>query len=144
MIDDDEFRSARRFARVACVVGGVFDGLTLFPMIFPSLGGKMFGLQAFAPGADYRYAMNVGASLMLGWTLLLFWAAWRPIERAGVLLLTAVVVFGLMLAGAGAVFSGLVLLRNMLPIFVLQFCVLSLFLIGYLKVSRLSPGSRAE
>ena len=141
MIGNDEFRGARNFARAACVVGGVFDGLTLFPMIFPSLGGKMFGLQAFAPGFDYRYAMNVGASLMLGWTLLLFWAAWRPIERAGVLLLTAIVVSGLMLSGASAVSSGLVLLRNMLPVFALQLCVLSLFLIGYLKVIRLSPRS---
>jgi CHASE2 domain-containing sensor protein len=104
----------------------------------------MFGLQAFAPGYDYCYAMNVGASLMLGWTLLLFWAARRPVERAGVLLLTAIVVFGLMLAGVTAVFSGFVLLQNMLPVFVLQLCVISLFLISYLKVSRLCPGSRHE
>jgi hypothetical protein len=141
MIGNDEFRRARIFARVACVVGGVFDGLMLFPMLLPSLGGKMFGLQAFAPGADYRYAMNVGASLMLGWTLLPFWASWRPIERAGILLLTAIVVSGLMLAGVGAVSSGLVLLRNMLPVFVLQLCVLSLFMFGYLKVIRLSQRS---
>ena len=141
MIGNDEFRGARNFSRVACVVGGVFDGLMLFPMLLPSLGGKMFGLQAFAPSAGYRYAMNVGASPMLGWTLLLFWAAWRPIERAGVLLLTAIVASGLMLAGASAVSSGLVLLRNMLPVFALPLCVLSLFLIGYLKVCRLSQRS---
>ena len=44
-----------------------------------------FGMQLknFAPGADYRYAMGMGASLMLGWTALLIWADRKPIERRG-------------------------------------------------------------
>ena len=88
----DETGNNQRFARVACVIGGVFDALMLPPMLIPRLGGKLFGLQAFAPGPDYRYAIHVAAALMLGWTLLLFWAARRPIERAAVLPLTAIVV----------------------------------------------------
>lgn len=122
-----------RFARIVCIVGAVFDGLTLFPMLFPSLGRKMFGIAGFSLGADYRYAMNLGASLMLGWTLLLFWAARRPVERAGVLLLTVVVVIGLALAGADAVSSGLIPLQNMLPVFVFQSCLVVIFITAYKK-----------
>jgi hypothetical protein len=83
--------------------------------------------------------MNVAASLMLGWTLLLFWASRRPIERASVLLLTAIVVFSLMLAGSYAVLSGFVPLRKMLPVFVLQIGMTGLFLTSYLLASR-QPG----
>ncbi len=47
----------------------------LFPMLIPSVGAKLFGLRRYSRGADYRYAMNLAASLMLGWTLLLLWTA---------------------------------------------------------------------
>jgi hypothetical protein len=38
--------------------------------------------------------MRLGASLMLGWTLLLLWASRRPVERGFVAPLTMVVVCG--------------------------------------------------
>ena len=136
MIGKNEMGSKQAFAQVVCIIGGVFDGLMLFPMLLPGLGGKIFGIRGFSPGSDYRYAMNVGASLMLGWTLLLFWASRRPIERAMILLLTAIVVVGLLVAGACAVLSGLIPLSNMLPVFALQSGILALFLTAYLKVGR--------
>jgi hypothetical protein len=132
----DESRSKERFARVVCIIGGVFDGLMLPPMLLAGLGGKLFGLQAFVPGPDYYYAIDLAASLMLGWTLLLFWASRRPIERATVLLLTAIVIAGLMLAGVCAVSSGFIPLRNALPVFAMQGVLGALFLTGYLKASR--------
>ena len=33
-----------------------------------------------------RFALLYGAPVMLGWTILLFWASRKPIERRGVLL----------------------------------------------------------
>ena len=144
MIDKHQMRSNQTLARAACLIGGVFDGLTLLPMLLPNFGGTLFDIQGFFPGPDYRYAMNLAASLMLGWTLLLFWASKHPMEYAGVLMLTAVVVFCLMLAGSRAVLSGFISLRRMLPVFALQFGLLILFLVGYLQVSRLSQGSRLD
>ena len=144
MSGTDETVGNQRFAKTACIVGGVFDGLMLLPMLLPGLGGKLFGLQAFSPGSDYRYAMNVATSLMLGWTVLLFWASRRPIERATVLLLTAVVVAGLMPAGLCAVFSGFIPLRNMLPVFAMQCGLVALFSTGYRKASRSNRGSLAD
>jgi hypothetical protein len=141
MTNKEKMSNKQSFARVVCIVGGIFDAMMLPAMLFPELGGRLFGIQHFLPGSDYRYAMNLGASLMLGWTLLLFWAARRPIERAGVLLLTAIVILGLMLSGVSAVFSGLILMRNMLPVFILQFCVMALFLTGYFQVSRIKQAS---
>jgi hypothetical protein len=74
--------------RISYWTGAVLDGLWIIPMLFPGLGGMIFGIDNFNPGGEYRYAMGVGASLMLGWTLLLVWADRKPVERRGVLLLT--------------------------------------------------------
>jgi len=76
-------------------VGAIADGLAVIPMLFPDMGGFLFGISNFNPGIEYRYAMGVGASLMLGWAFLLIWADRQPAERKGVLLLTVFpVLFG--------------------------------------------------
>lgn len=40
-------------------------------------------------GQDYQLAMYVGAMFMAGWAVLLAWAALKPIERRGLLLITS-------------------------------------------------------
>lgn len=120
--EKDEVKHNEALARAACIIGGVFDALMLLPMLFPSLGGKLFGLRESFPGSDYHYAMSVAASLMLGWTLLLFWASRRPVQRAAVLMLTAIVVACLMLAGGHAVLSGFIPLRKLFTDFAAQVC----------------------
>ncbi len=66
-------------------------------------------------GADYRLAMYVGAMFMAGWTALLVWGALQPLERRGLLLITAMGLFlsvivelafgGSLLGGAGFLFG---------------------------------------
>ena len=57
MDDKEKARSIEALARAACIIGGLFDGVMLFPMLFPSIGGRLFGLDGFLHGADYRYAI---------------------------------------------------------------------------------------
>lgn len=114
-------------------IGAVADALAAIMMLFPKLGGVMYGISDFNPGDDYRYAMGMGASLMLGWTFLLIWADRRPLERRGVLLLTVFpVLFGLIIAGIYAVGTGLVPLGSMVPTWVFQGVIAGLYLFGYL------------
>jgi len=64
---------------------------------------------------DYQLAMYVGAMFMAGWAVLLAWGARKPIERRGLLLITAgflllsviieLVAFSNMLGGAMFVFG---------------------------------------
>lgn len=133
MVDRIEIKKKEALARAVCLIGAAFDGLVLLPMLIPQLAAKVFGFERFLPGADYQYAINIAASLMLGWTFLLFWAAWRPIERRAVLGLTAIVVACLMLAGSSAVLSKFIPLANMLPVLVLQAGLAVLFLVGYVR-----------
>ena len=63
-------------------------------MVFPPLFALNNGLINFNPGIEYRYAMGMGAPLMLGWTILLLWADRKPMERKDILLITLLVVLG--------------------------------------------------
>jgi hypothetical protein len=50
--------------------GATFDAAMVIPMLCPSVGARVFRIDGFRPGVEYRYAMFMGASLMLGWTML--------------------------------------------------------------------------
>jgi len=65
--------------RISYWVGAISDGLATLRMLFPRIG----------TGSEYRYALGLAAALMFGWTLLLIWADRKPMERKGILLLTA-------------------------------------------------------
>ena len=74
--------------RLAFWLGAATDGLAIIPMLFPDIGMALFGGDPSGITESYRYAMGIGASLMAGWTVLLFWGALKPIERRAILLIT--------------------------------------------------------
>jgi len=137
--------------RVCYWFGAIVDGAMVVPMLAPSLAGSLFGIEKFSPGVDYRYAMMIGASLMLGWTALLIWADRKPIERRAVLLLTAFpVVLGLAAAGVYAVAAGLISVGHMAPTWVIQVVILTAFTYAYRSSAVVgddrssAPGGREE
>lgn len=76
------------FIKICFFIGFVVDLLSTIPLIFPKVANFMFGLNNLNFGNDYLYASRIGASLMLGWTFLLLWESFKPIERKGILLLS--------------------------------------------------------
>jgi hypothetical protein len=113
-------------------LGAATDAVAAAQMPHPPLFGFGMGLPGFNPGADYRYAMGMGASLMLGWTALLLWADRKLVERKGVLLLTVFpVIAGLAANEAYAVAIGFLPLSAVLPIWALQAALSALFLTSY-------------
>ncbi len=129
-----------RWLRVSYWTGAIADALAAVAMWFPEAGGALYRMEGFEPGADYRYAMRLGASLMFGWTVLLVWADRKPLERRGVLPITVLVILGLASAGAYAVRSGLIDAPSMAPTWILQSILVVLFLYGYAR----SRGAAAE
>ena len=112
--------------------GAAFDAVTVFPMLLPSVAARVFGIDNFHPGVEYRYAMFLAASLMLGWTALLVWAAKKPVERTAVLALTVCpVVLGLAAAGVFAVWEGLIPAGRMLPTWTVQAALVAVFTYAY-------------
>lgn len=122
--------------RISFWIGAVTDALAALAMLFPRLGGLVYGLSNFDPGADYRYAMGSAASLMLGWTALLLWADRAPLERRFVLVLTVFpVIAGLAASEVAAIHAGFLPPASVVPTFVLQFVLSALFLGSYFRAS---------
>ena len=90
-------QSKRLFViKITYWLGIAADALWTVGLLVPGVFGILTGNPDFHPDAQTRLIMGIGASLMAGWTCLLIWAVRKPIERRGVLLLTAFpVVFGL-------------------------------------------------
>ena len=126
--------------RVCYWIGAVADAVSAIIMLLPTAGGSMYGIADFNPGYEYRYAMGLGASLMIGWTFLLIWADRKPVERRGVLLLTVFpVLFGLIISGIYAVATGLISVDKMVPTWIFQGLITGLFLFSYVHTRGLKP-----
>ena len=88
-------------------LGIIADALWAVGLLFPQIFGFLTGNPDFNPDLQVRLIMGVGGSLMTGWTLLLFWAVRKPIERRGVILLTAFpVVFGMFMVALVGYLNG--------------------------------------
>jgi len=81
-----------RLLRLAFLVGVVADALVAANWLLiaggPTLPNYMCGLVG--SGREYRFAMYIAALFMTGWTVLLAWGWRKPLERKGLLLITAV------------------------------------------------------
>lgn len=117
--------------RASYRIGALVDALAAVAMLVPAVGATLYGMSGFEPGDDYRYAMRLGASLMLGWSLLLLWADRKPVERRGVLPITVLVVAGLAWACGYAVSAELITPVRMAPTWVLQGALIALFLYSF-------------
>ena len=128
---------AVRWLRISYWAGAILDALAALSMLSPELFAATNGLQNFHPGIEYRYAMGMGASLMLGWTALLLWADQRPLERKGVLLITLLpVVLGLVLNEIVAVRGGFLSIMMTAPVWLVQAAISGLFVFSYLNARK--------
>ena len=84
------------FVKLAYWLGIGADALWAVALFIPPLFGILIGRPDFEPDLQSRSVMWIAGSLMIGWTLLLFWAIRKPVERRVVILLTAIpVVLGM-------------------------------------------------
>lgn len=127
-------------ARVAFLVAAVTDGLALIPMLVPRIGTAMFGGNASRATPEYRYAMNLAAALMAGWTVLLFWAAANPIERSGILIIVVCPgILGIIAALFAATRRGIVKAGRMLPLWIHLTALSSYCLFVYALIRHETP-----
>ena len=120
--------------RISYWTGAIIDALAAVQMLVPDIFAATSKLPDFQPGADYRYAMGMGASLMLGWTVLLIWADRKPIERKGILPITVFpVICGMVINEIWAIRSQFISLGVVVPIWILQTALTVLFVFSYLN-----------
>jgi|GEM_PF-319954 len=112
------------------------DALWAFGLLIPQVYGVLVGTPNFAPDFQTRQLMLAAGSLMTGWTFLLVWALQRPVERRGVLLLTAFpVIFGLFITTVNGISNG----NSMLYWVVAKLVILMIAMFGsYLLAGKLA------
>lgn len=82
--------------KTAFLVGTVADALIAVEWFMISLGVLDMPIHPsfyVGSGQDFRFVLSIAGLFMLGWALLLYWGSLKPIERRGILLLTAVMLF---------------------------------------------------
>ena len=115
--------------RISYWAGALLDLLAGLTMLFPALFIINNRLSSFYPTPAYRYAMGMGAPLMLAWTILLLWADRKPLKRKGILPITLLVVFGEVVNEIVAASTGYISVAALIPTWVIQ--VLLTILLGF-------------
>ncbi|MBN1261566.1 MAG: hypothetical protein JXB35_12885 [Anaerolineae bacterium] len=121
--------------RIAYWVGIVVDAVAAAGMIYPALGlnttlGYLETSSLMGPG--FVYGSRLGAPLMVGWTVLLFWADRKPAARKDVLLITLCpVVLGYTAIFVTTLTSGLAAFGQLLPQLLLQTVLIAVLGYGY-------------
>jgi uncharacterized membrane protein len=103
-------------------------------MLFPELFVRLMGVELVAD-AGFSYGLRCGAPLMIGWTVLLFWAQREPVARRDILPLTLVVVVGYIIFEVYSVATGTGSPAAALPLLVMQSGMIVLFTIGYRRAT---------
>ena len=126
-----ENRKTVFWLKLAFLAGMITDALALIPMLFPPMAKIFWGFENFS--GIYYFAMGYGASLMLAWTILLYWAYRKPLERRYIALFTGLILVCFVVTEIIAVSNGYIQLNKVVPSFVLQTILLILFNYSFFK-----------
>jgi hypothetical protein len=128
-------KNAVRWLRISYWWGIIADVVVAFLMLFPELFRAFNNIDRDL-SADFGYGLRYGASLMIGWTVLLFWADRKPMERKDILPITLVVVAGLVIFGVYSISAGYTTLGATIPTLALQITMSGMFVFSYLNAKR--------
>ena len=94
----NEKSSNRKVAvlKTVFLIGAITDGVIAIEWFLISLGLvdlPMHPTFFTGSGQDFQFVLSIAALFMMGWAILLYWGSLNPIERRGILLLTAAMLF---------------------------------------------------
>jgi hypothetical protein len=122
---------------IAYWIGIIADAFISIIFLLPELAQFLLGVSDVSIGEEYLYVSRIAASLMLGWTFLLFWADRKPIERRDILILTIFpVVIGIMISGFFAVNNKFIPIQNIVPLWVFNIVLIIIYMISYLQSNK--------
>ena len=78
------------------MIGAFADGLIAIEWYLISLGLVDMPIHPsfyVGDGQDYQFILSTAGLFMMGWAILLVWGSLKPVERRGILLLTAAMLF---------------------------------------------------
>jgi len=122
-------------------IGIIADAVATRLLFSPTVANFVLQPLPFEISPIYQYVSRVAGALMLGWTILLFWAQLKPIERADILLITLFPVVTV-LAGAAVLVaqSNQLSISSLLPMFILYSVLYCAFIPSYVWAKRQKVG----
>jgi hypothetical protein len=121
--------------------GMIADTFEVLRMAVPKLFILSTGTN-LTDNPELRQGLLYGAPVMLGWTLILFWANRKPLERKGVLLSLIPVIIGYIIVQSVGVASGAYPIARVVPSFSAQAILLSLSIIVSVQSGRTKASER--
>jgi len=121
--------------KLAFLVGGITDAGALIPMLSTDAAKLVWGFTGFTD--LYIVAMRIAAVFMAAWTLLLFWALRKPIERKTIALFTLFVLIGFIVVEIMGINTGVLVLSKALPSIIMQALWSILYASAYLFSRRI-------
>ncbi len=113
-------------------MGIVADAAAAVILFSPAAANFALQPRPFEVSAVYLYVARIAGALMLGWTVLLFWAQLKPIERADILLITLFPVLSILaIAAVLVVRSNQIAFASMLPVFIFYGVAFCTFIPSY-------------
>ena len=78
--------------KLSFLIGAVADAAVATNWFLIASGARISNMMCglLGTGEEYRFAMYISALFMAGWAVILAWGWFRPFERKGLLLITAV------------------------------------------------------
>lgn len=122
--------------------GLLADAVETIRMTFPALFKSTTGLT-LPVESGLQLGLLYGMPVMLGWTLLLFWADRKPLARRGVLLCLIPVIGAYFGVQAFAISKGLLPVQQTILPFILQSGLLGLCAVAY-YLTRKTQGAENE
>lgn len=122
--------------RITLWWGIIADFIETIRMIMPQLFISTTGINTIN-NDSFRFALLYGAPVMFGWTILLFWADRKPIERKGIFICLVPVILGYFIVEIIGIKMGVLNLKNTIPTFILQAILLLLSLKSYIIANKI-------
>jgi hypothetical protein len=134
--------NAKKLLHISYWMGAITDLLFAIAMLYVPMLAGILRLPIIPNSLATKLALDMGASLMFGWTVLLMWGDRKPFERKGILLITILpVIAGLVLTTLYGYLSGFIPFKGAIPIWVLQIFLITLFLVAYFYANKVSKGN---
>lgn len=117
--------------RITLWWGIIADAFETVRMVLPRVFIATTGINATTTDS-FRFALLYGAPVMFGWTIVLFWADRKPIERKGIFICLIPVIIGYIIIELIGIKMGVLNVQNTIPTFFLQAILLGLSIISFL------------
>jgi hypothetical protein len=129
--------------RFTLLWGIIADLAEAIMMTIPSVFISASGLN-LQNNFNFQFGLLAGMPVMFGWSFILFWAYFKPVERRGVFLCLIPVLFIYIFVELFGIYKGIAIPVRLFPIFVMQLILIFLCIKSYLSAEKIQKDGNSR